>query len=148
MQLAIELAARCPPADGAYSVGAVIVAADGQEMARGYSRDTGGSMHAEQSALAGVTSGDPRLPTATLYSTLEPCGQRRSAPQPCAALIAAAGIGRVVFAWREPALFVPDPSGIALLTAAGVAVTELAEFTALARAVNAHLPISGSPPHE
>ncbi|MDT7667514.1 MAG: hypothetical protein QOC74_297, partial [Pseudonocardiales bacterium] len=35
---AIELSKRCPPVDRAYSVGAVIVSDDGEELAYGFSR--------------------------------------------------------------------------------------------------------------
>ena len=37
MELAISLAGQCPPSKGAYSVGAVIVDANRNELARGYS---------------------------------------------------------------------------------------------------------------
>ena len=146
MRLAVELAARCLPAAGAYSVGAVIVAADGTELARGYSRETGAASHPEEAALGRIDRADPRLHGATLYSTLEPCASRRSAPRTCAELILAAGIARVVIACREPAWFVARPGGVALLTGAGVSVTELPDFAAQAQAPNAHLPIEGRPP--
>lgn len=141
MERALELARRCPPATGAYSVGAVLVDEDGQEIASGFSREVDAAVHAEESALAKLAPGDPRLATATLYSTLEPCSQRRSRPRPCARLILDAGIVRVVIAWREPSLFVADCQGVELLTAAGVTVVELPELAARARAVNAHLSV-------
>ena len=139
MAVAIDLARQCPPSGTAYSVGAVIVDEDGQEISRGHSRETDDHVHAEESALAKVAPDDPRLRRATIYSTLEPCARRRSRPRTCAQLILAAGIPRVVIAWREPTLFVTDPTGYQELTAAGVAVTELGEFAARAREVNAHL---------
>jgi pyrimidine deaminase RibD-like protein len=158
MRRAIALSRCCPSADRAYSVGAVIVAGgdmpgaapggtitDGAvpgidiELAHGYSRETDETVHAEESALAKLTPGDPRLGAATLYSTLEPCSLRASRPQSCTELILAAGIRRVVIAWREPALFVADGQGVELLTAAGVTVIELPELADAARAVNAHL---------
>jgi len=37
MELAINLAHQCPPSEGAYSVGAVIVDAQGRDLSRGYS---------------------------------------------------------------------------------------------------------------
>jgi diaminohydroxyphosphoribosylaminopyrimidine deaminase / 5-amino-6-(5-phosphoribosylamino)uracil reductase len=43
-----------------------------------------------------------------MYSTLEPCSQRKSRPRTCAQLILAAGIGRVVIVCLEPSLFVAD----------------------------------------
>ena len=62
MRLAVELAWLCPPSETAYSVGAVIVGADGTEVSRGYSREGGDPlMHAEESALGKLAAGDPRL---------------------------------------------------------------------------------------
>ncbi len=139
MELAIELAQRCPPKESAYSVGAVIVGEHGQEIARGYSRETDASVHAEEAALAKLPPGDPRLSKATIYSTLEPCSQRSSRPRTCTQLILDAGIPRVVMAWREPSLFVADCQGYELLTGAGVSVIELPEYAARAQAVNSHL---------
>ncbi len=140
MQVAIEESKLCPPAAGAYSVGAVIVTSDGTELARGYSRENDPTVHAEESALAKITPEDrPGLATATLYTTLEPCSQRASRPTPCAQLVLAAGIGRVVLAWREPSLFVADCQGAELLAEAGVEVVELTDLAETAKAVNAHL---------
>ncbi|OAA25854.1 diaminohydroxyphosphoribosylaminopyrimidine deaminase [Frankia sp. EI5c] len=141
MRRAVDLAHRCPPATGAYSVGAVIVGADGEEIASGFSREVDDAVHAEESALAKIAPDDPRLATATIYSTLEPCSQRRSRPRTCTQLILAAKIPRVVIAWREPSLFVADCQGCELLAAAGLTVVELPELAEQARAVNAHLSI-------
>ncbi len=148
MGLAVELAWRCPPSPGAYSVGAVIVGADGAELARGFSRESDPAVHAEESALAKLTRlspADPRLPGATIYSTLEPCSQRKSRPRSCTELIIAAGLRAVVIAWREPALFVADGQGYERLTEVGLVVTELPAFAAAAAAPNRHLNISGEP---
>jgi diaminohydroxyphosphoribosylaminopyrimidine deaminase / 5-amino-6-(5-phosphoribosylamino)uracil reductase len=139
LELAIELSRLSPASSGAYSVGAVIVGGDGGELARGYSREVDSCVHAEESALGKLPGGRQGLLAATIYSTLEPCSQRRSRPRSCTELILAAGIGRVVIAWREPGLFVPDCQGVRLLTDAGIAVTEMAELGQRARAVNAHL---------
>src|SRR6516164_560297 len=90
MSLAARLAALSPPSSGAYSVGAVIVAAAGTEVARGFSREGGDPhVHAEESALGKVPPDDPRLAGATIYSTLEPCTQRKSRPRSCTELILA-----------------------------------------------------------
>jgi len=140
MRVAIELAWLCPPSETAYSVGAVIVGADGTEVSRGYSREGGDPVvHAEESALGKLAEGDPRLAGATIYSTLEPCSQRQSRPRTCTQLIIASGIRRVVFAWREPSLFVADCQGAELLTQAGLEVTEMPSFAAQAAAPNRHL---------
>lgn len=87
MERAIELSRKCPPAEGAFSVGAIIVGADGEELAHGYSRETDAHVHAEESALAKLPTDDPRLAGATLYSTLEPCSERKSRPLTCTQLI-------------------------------------------------------------
>jgi len=139
MSRAMELARKCPPSERAYSVGAVIVDAAGQEIAWGYSREADPQVHAEESALSKLAQGDPGLRTATIYSTLEPCSQRRSRPRSCTDLILAAGIRRVVIAWREPALFVADCQGVELLLRAGVTVSEIPELGAQAMSMNAHL---------
>jgi diaminohydroxyphosphoribosylaminopyrimidine deaminase / 5-amino-6-(5-phosphoribosylamino)uracil reductase len=143
MRLAVELAWLCPPSETAYSVGAVIVGADGNEVSRGYSREGGDPVvHAEESALGKLAAGDPRLAGATVYSTLEPCSQRKSRPRTCTQLIIASGIRRVVIAWREPGLFVADCQGAELLTEAGLDVTEMPAFAAQAAAPNRHLKVT------
>lgn len=139
MRRAIELSRRCPPSEGAYSVGAVIVDEAGEEIAYGFSRETDASVHAEESALAKVAAEDPRLKAATIYSTLEPCSERKSRPTSCTQHIIDAGIPRVVIAWHEPGLFVADCQGQEMLSAAGVTVVELTDLAAEAKATNAHL---------
>jgi diaminohydroxyphosphoribosylaminopyrimidine deaminase / 5-amino-6-(5-phosphoribosylamino)uracil reductase len=139
MRVAIELAHQCPSIPGAYSVGAVIIDHHGEEISRGYSRETDSRVHAEESALAKLTHDDSRLKTATIYSTLEPCSQRKSRPRACAQLILAAGISRVVMAWREPSLFVANCQGYEMLTDAGVVVVEIPDLAQEAKAPNAHL---------
>jgi len=153
MKLAVELAWRCPPSQTAFSVGAIIVGANGAEISRGYSRENDPVVHAEESALSKLASTgpgrhdprlvDPRLRGATIYSTLEPCAQRQSRQRTCTQLIIAAGLRRVVFAWREPNLFVPDAAGHELLEEAGIEVTELSELAREAAAPNNHLALGG-----
>jgi diaminohydroxyphosphoribosylaminopyrimidine deaminase/5-amino-6-(5-phosphoribosylamino)uracil reductase len=133
---AIELSRRCPPSDSAFSVGAVLVGADGAVLATGYSRESDPHDHAEEAALAKVT-GSPG-PGATIYSSLEPCLRRLSRPRSCCELITAAGITRVVLAWREPPIFVPG-GGTAWLEGRRVLVTQIPELEPEARGVNAHL---------
>jgi pyrimidine deaminase RibD-like protein len=163
---AIRLSERCPPSDAAFSVGALLVDASGQVLATGYSRETSPGDHAEEIALrravraelaegtlaegtlaeatlgeatfAEVTRAKAALAEATLYSSLEPCLHRKSRPAPCAELISAAGVRRVVIAWREPPLFVQG-GGALWLASRGVTVVELPEFAPAAMAVNKHL---------
>ncbi|GAA2662831.1 hypothetical protein GCM10010400_22540 [Streptomyces aculeolatus] len=140
MRRAIELSRLCPPSETAFSVGAIIVDAAGNEIANGYSRETDPHVHAEESALAKLAPEDVRLGAAMIYSTLEPCAKRSSRPQTCTELILAAGIPRVVIAWREPDLFISDVDGVEILRAAGVSVVELPHLSPGVREVNAHLP--------
>jgi diaminohydroxyphosphoribosylaminopyrimidine deaminase/5-amino-6-(5-phosphoribosylamino)uracil reductase len=133
---AIELSRRCPRSESAFSVGAIVVSASGEAIATGYSREVELSAHAEEVALSRAEGAG--LATATLYSSLEPCLSRKSRPLPCAALIAEAGLRRVVIAWREPPLFVPG-GGATWLAANGVTVVELPELAEDAKEVNKHL---------
>jgi len=138
LRWAIELSRLSPPSESAFSVGAVIVAADGEVLATGFSREQEEHDHAEEVALRKLSFRDPRLRRATIYSSLVPCGARASRPVTCVQHIVAAGLGRVVFAWREPRLFT-DGQGAEQLRAAGLTVTEVPALAARARAVNAHL---------
>jgi pyrimidine deaminase RibD-like protein len=147
---AIRLSRCCPPSLTAYSVGAVLVAADGSVLSTGYSRETSPGDHAEEVALAKIglpaaaaaADGAPELATVTLYSSLEPCAVRASRPVPCADLIIASGIGRVVIAWTEPPVLAPGGGG-SRLRAAGLQVVEMPELAGAAREVNAQLLIRG-----
>jgi pyrimidine deaminase RibD-like protein len=149
---AVELSKRCPPSDSAFSVGAILVGAGGQGcggvggqggrgrgdggvIATGYSRQRDPRDHAEEVALADAGAA---ASGSTIYTSLEPCLRRLSRPRSCAELIVAAGVRRVVLAWREPPIFVPG-GGADWLRERGIEVTELPELAAAARAVNAHL---------
>ena len=136
LRQAIELSRRCPPSQTAFAVGALVVAGDGSVLATGYSREGSPYDHAEEAALAKLGPADPRLAGATLYSSLEPCRVRASRPAPCAELVIAAGLRRVVIAWLEPPVFAPG-GGAALLREAGITVVEIPGLAAEARAVNA-----------
>ena len=136
LRQAVELSQLCPPSSTAFSVGAVVVDANGNVLATGYSRETDPRAHAEEGAL---TKLDGELPAGvTVYSSLEPCSSRASRPDSCASLIIAAGIGRVVFALREPSVFV-DGRGGEVLAGAGVTVIEATQLASDVRRVNAHL---------
>jgi pyrimidine deaminase RibD-like protein len=136
---AIELSRKCPPTLRAYNVGAVIVDASGIEIANGYSRETDPHAHAEEAALAKLATDDPRLAGSTTYSSLEPCTERHSKRPSCTELIIASGTRRVVIAWREPTIFVPDCQGVEQLQTAGITVVEISELEQAAKAVNQHL---------
>lgn len=132
---AIELSRRCHPTDAAFCVGAILVSASGQVIARGYSRQADPYDHAEEVALAYAASAGADLTGATLHTSLEPCLRRVSRPVPCAELILRSGVRRVVFAWREPPIFQPG-GGAAWLEDRGITVIELSGLAASARAVN------------
>lgn len=135
---AIALSRCCVPSATAFSVGALVVDAGGLVLAEAYSRQHHPHDHAEEAALASLGVGWRAAPGTTVYSSLEPCSVRASRARTCTELIIAAGVGRVVFAWREPALFV-DCEGAELLRSAGVDVIEMAELAGAAREVNRHL---------
>ncbi|MEV6028352.1 dCMP deaminase [Streptomyces sp. NPDC052036] len=135
---AVELAHICPPSPTAFSVGAILVDQEGRQISCGYSRELSPLHHAEEAALDKLPV-DTDLTHATLYSSLEPCGRRLSRPYCCSELVIAAGIRRVITAWREPDLFVPECRGLRTLHTAGVTVHELPEFAAAAKAANSHL---------
>ncbi|WP_043606823.1 MULTISPECIES: dCMP deaminase [Protofrankia] len=151
MRMAVEISRRCPPSPSAFSVGAVLVdrsaglAADASArvLATGYSRELDPRDHAEEVALrrlAQHAQDGPPVPAGslTLYSSLEPCSARASRPRTCTELIIEAGIRRVVFAWREPEVFV-DCEGAEIMRRAGLDVVEVPSLAAAVRAVNAHL---------
>jgi diaminohydroxyphosphoribosylaminopyrimidine deaminase/5-amino-6-(5-phosphoribosylamino)uracil reductase len=96
-------------------VGCVIVAGE-RVVGEGWHRRAG-EPHAEVFALR--AAGEAAR-GATAYVTLEPCCHHGRTP-PCADALVAAGIGRVVYAMRDPNPRV-DGGGAARLAAAGVAV--------------------------
>jgi diaminohydroxyphosphoribosylaminopyrimidine deaminase/5-amino-6-(5-phosphoribosylamino)uracil reductase len=96
-------------------VGAILTRG-GRGVGEGYHRRAGGP-HAE---ILAIRNAGERARDATLYTTLEPCSHY-GRTGPCADAIAAAGIGRVVAARRDPN---PEVSGRGLrqLRRAGVRV--------------------------
>ncbi|MEV6899685.1 dihydrofolate reductase family protein [Amycolatopsis sp. NPDC051372] len=138
LRQAIALADECPPSS-TFRVGAVIAAPDGTVLATGHSGEGEPHNHAEEAALAKLRADDPRLATATMYSSLEPCSSRASHPKSCTQLILETPIPRVVIAWREPSLFV-EAEGVELLAAAGRKVVEVPALASEVRRANTHLP--------
>lgn len=139
LQQAIGLAWRCTPSETAFSVGAMVVADDGTVLGTGWSRRSDPHEHAEESALADVAEGDRhRLAASTMYTSLEPCSARASRPVTCTQHILQTGVPRIVYAWREPDLFV-DCVGAETLRAAGREVLELTDMADAAREPNRHL---------
>lgn len=97
-------------------VGAVVVASDGVVVGQG-AHERAGQPHAEVHAL---NAAGPRARGATLYCTLEPCCHV-GRTGPCAHLIVAAGIARVVAAVEDPNPLVSG-HGFAYLRGHGVDV--------------------------
>lgn len=98
MREALELAVQ-GAALGEVPVGAVLVR-DGEVLGRGFNQPIGlhdPSAHAEMQAVraAALQVENYRLPSSTLYVTLEPCNM-------CAGLLVHARIARVVYAASEP----------------------------------------------
>ncbi|MBS0393683.1 MAG: nucleoside deaminase, partial [Proteobacteria bacterium] len=92
--------ARAAEAAGEVPVGALVVAADGRVVGRGWNRPVGShdpTAHAEIVALreAGEALQSYRLGGATLYVTLEPCPM-------CLAAMVHARIARLVFGAWDP----------------------------------------------
>jgi len=135
LDAAIELSKRCPPADSAFCVGAILLSESGQVIARGYSRQSDPNDHAEEAALTAAAASGADLSGATLYTSLEPCLRRVSRPVSCAELTVRSGVRRVVYAWREPPIFQPG-GGAAWLEDRGVVVIEIADLAPAAQAVN------------
>jgi diaminohydroxyphosphoribosylaminopyrimidine deaminase/5-amino-6-(5-phosphoribosylamino)uracil reductase len=97
-------------------VGCVI--ARGDEVLVQTTTADGGRPHAEEQAL--VKIGDAAR-GATVYVTMEPCGQRSSGAPSCSERLALAGVGRVVIASDNPSPLSAG-RGVARLRAAGTQV--------------------------
>lgn len=92
--------ARAAAARGEVPVGAVLIGADGTELARAGNRTRelcDPTAHAEVLVIRAACAalGSERLPGAALYVTLEPCAM-------CAAAIASARIARLYYAASDP----------------------------------------------
>ena len=140
---AIELSRLCVPSDRAFSVGAILTDAVGEMIASGRSRETGVGVHAEEVAIEKAMRAGRDLRGCTIYSSLEPCNVRLSGRLGCAQRIINCGISRVVFALREPPVFVTG-RGCEQLSRAGVAVVMLQEYGDIVIDINRHLTLAGS----
>ena len=98
-------------------VGCVITGADGAVLGQGHTQRAGGP-HAEIMALRDAAERGHSVQGATAWVTLEPCAHT-GRTGPCCDALAAAGMGRVVSATRDPNPQVAG-QGMARLAAAGV----------------------------
>ncbi|KAI8805405.1 cytidine deaminase-like protein [Cladochytrium replicatum] len=139
MRAALDQAWKCVPSESAYSVGALLVDPKSNTvLATGFSREIPGNTHAEECALLKLA--DPSLARgSTCYSTMEPCGERLSGKTPCANLLVAAGVARVVVGIREPPFFVPSCIGTDLLRDSGIVVDYIQGMDDECLAPNKHL---------
>jgi pyrimidine deaminase RibD-like protein len=140
MQLAITLAHKSEPIQSAYCVGAVLVASDAMDhsesdfeaniLSTGFSRELNGNTHAEECCLIKLETFNKPLPiNCTMYTTMEPCGERLSGKKPCAMRIIESGIiSRVVVGITEPANFISECAGTQILLKSGVQVDYLKGF--------------------
>lgn len=102
-------------------VGAVVVSREGRIIGEGYHVQHGLG-HAEVNAFASVCPADEALlREATLYVSLEPCAHRGKTP-PCADLIIAKGVRRVVCGCIDPFAKVQG-RGVERIRRAGIEVT-------------------------
>ncbi|NKX50056.1 bifunctional diaminohydroxyphosphoribosylaminopyrimidine deaminase/5-amino-6-(5-phosphoribosylamino)uracil reductase RibD [Arthrobacter deserti] len=101
MQVALEAALQGPRGANPL-VGAVILDPSGEILSTGHHRGAG-TAHAEADALAQLRDRRPlpELSDCTMVVTLEPCNHH-GRTGPCAAAIAQAGIGSVVYAAADP----------------------------------------------
>jgi len=102
------------------AVGAILVH-NNSIIAEGYTSAYGGA-HAEVNCIAFAKANSPKLiPESTLYVTLEPCSHYGKTP-PCADLVIASGIKRVLIGTIDPHAKVAG-AGIKKLMEAGIDVT-------------------------
>lgn len=134
---ALHNSRKCEPVADRYSVGAVLVTLDGHEY-DGYTGETDPANHAEEEAIAKALAAGVDMHGATIYSTVEPCTSRSSKPESCTDIIIRHGLGRVVFALKEPVNFV-SCDGVRRLSEAGIEVTEMPAFAAEVIELNSHI---------
>ncbi|KAJ3182759.1 hypothetical protein HDU87_008098 [Geranomyces variabilis] len=142
MLTAISLAKSCIPVTTAYNVGAVLLAPSSSTvLSTGFSRELPGNTHAEECALLKLSSNDTLhlARGATMYTTMEPCGERLSGKRTCAERLIEAGVARVVVGVREPSHFIAECQGTVMLRAAGIIVDYLNGLEEQCQTLNEHI---------
>ena len=138
LKQAIELSRQCIPVPDAFSVGALVYGADGTLLTTGYSREVGARSHAEEVAIKRARQKGLDMKGGIIYTSMEPCGKRSSSNKTCTELIAESQIHLVVFALREPTLFV-NPRSLDRFDALGITLIHIEELSDQAREVNMHV---------
>jgi pyrimidine deaminase RibD-like protein len=123
-----------------FKVGAIIADDKGNIIETGYTGEISPDFHAEEAALhkARQNAHQPNLEDFIIYSSMEPCSKRASRPKSCCEHIIEAGIKTVVYAYREPPVFVAC-DGHNMLVAAQIEVIEVQDLADEVAALNAHL---------
>jgi len=117
MRRALALAQRGEGETNPNPVVGCVVVKSGRVVGEGFHARAGGP-HAERIALA---QAGPRARGSTLFVTLEPCSHAAKRTPPCAPVVKAAGVRRVVVAMRDPNPRV-DGRGLRFLRRAGLRV--------------------------
>lgn len=121
MHRAIAAAARVAGRTGDNPAVGCVIVADGAPVAEGATQHPPGP-HAEVVAIRAAEAAGADLSQCELFVTLEPCAFHGRTP-PCADLIVAKRLRRVVVALRDPHPRV-NGAGLRALRDAGIAVTE------------------------
>lgn len=137
LRMAVDEAHRCTPSAASYCVGAVVRTADGA-IFKGYTHETSATRHAEQEAAAKALAAGADLRGAAMYSSMEPCSERRSEPESCSQMMLRLGFAKAVFALYEPDCFVKC-LGALNLRAGGVEVRVYPALGEEVKAVNSHI---------
>ncbi len=140
LERALELSRSCVKSDSAYSVGAVLLCADGKVYG-GYTHETNDTNHAEEEAILKASKDMATLEGAIMFCTMEPCSIRKSKPKSCTQLLIENRFKRVVFIVKEPDCFV-ECNGVNLLREAGIEVNINDELAESVRMINKHIIIS------
>ena len=140
IQTCITLSQSCPSTETAFSVGALLLSPSSEILATGYSRQTG-RCHAEEHCFISLLSTNraAEIKGATLYTTMEPCGDRKSGSKSCCDWILELGVKRVVYAIREPNVFIEHVRGLERLEEAGIEVVKVDGFEEACLAPNRHI---------
>lgn len=136
MRLALLEAQKSPPLSTNFSVGAVLFdPINAQILSTGYTLELTGNTHAEQNALTKYAAGHgvPEeqvgdvLPEGTvLYTTMEPCVERKSGNRSCVERVlntqrrGKGGIVKIYSGVREPEIFVGENRGRKRLEEEGI----------------------------